>query len=131
MNIGVAEFRELIGIRENVRHSVESLELCWSCERICECEQWLVNGVVSLWLCGECVDGVCRRLEEQTGMPLHIERKHQGQAPTRHSQSGAPQIITWETARRQVWSRECPGCKAPIEKQRPSDAWKCLRCGWK
>lgn len=130
MDIGLAEFRELISIRENVHRSVESLELCWFCERICNCEQWLLNEAVPVWLCGECVGEVSCRLEERTGVPLRMERNHQGQAPDCHSQSGASRIISLETARKQVWTRACPRCKAPIEKQRPSDVWECPRCGW-
>lgn len=129
MDIGLTEFRELISIRENVRQSVESLELCWSCQRVCECEQWLVNEAVPLWLCGKCVVEVSRRVEEQTGVPLRMERSHPGQAPACRVPSGASQETSSETATGQVWMRECPRCKAPIEQPRLDDVWKCPRCG--
>ena len=44
-----------------------------------------------------------------------------------------PNLSTEEVAkaaRKQVWMRECPRCKAPIEKEQPADSWKCPRCGW-
>ena len=131
IDIRLAEFRELISIRRNVRQIVNSLELCCSCHRICECEQHFSNKVVSVWLCRECLDRVFWQLEEQTGMHLRMDQDLQEQSPSGRSQSGIPNKITSQTPRGQFWIRECPRCKAPIEKQRPSDGWKCPGCGWK
>ncbi len=39
-------------------------------------------------------------------------------------------IIPVEIAIHRMWMRECPRGKAFIEKEQPSDAWQCFRCGW-
>lgn len=48
--------RELKEMREHIRRSVDSLELCAGCQRICECEQAKVDESL-IWLCIECVLG--------------------------------------------------------------------------
>jgi len=48
--------QELKEMREHIRRTVDSLELCAACERICECEQSKVNES-ELWLCIECILG--------------------------------------------------------------------------
>jgi ribosomal protein L37AE/L43A len=40
-------------MREHIRQSVNALELCATCQRICECEQRHVNGG-DVWVCVEC-----------------------------------------------------------------------------
>lgn len=66
---------ELKQLRDNICRTVNSLELCWGCERICECEQWLVNEAVPIWLCIECLSEVSYRLQEEwsvTVSPLPV-----------------------------------------------------------
>ena len=48
-----AGIQELTQMRENIRR-MRSLELCWGCERICECEEGIVDDAAPVWLCGEC-----------------------------------------------------------------------------
>jgi hypothetical protein len=57
---------ELKEIRGRIRKSVNSLELCEVCERICECEQWLVNDV-QVWVCIECLPRDLSRLKKTAG----------------------------------------------------------------
>ena len=57
---------ELKEIRGRIRSSVNSLELCQVCERICECEQWLLNDVL-VWVCIECLSRDLRRLKKAAG----------------------------------------------------------------
>ncbi len=54
---------ELQEIRGRIRRSVNSLELCQVCERICECEQWLLNDA-QVWVCIECLPGGVGRLKK-------------------------------------------------------------------
>ena len=54
MSISIRELEELVGIREKVRRSIESLEFCWSCECIAECRPQLVDDGPEVWLCGCC-----------------------------------------------------------------------------
>lgn len=55
MTSSFAEVRELKEMRENIRHCVDSLEMCWSCQRICECEQQVVDDAAPVWLCWDCL----------------------------------------------------------------------------
>ena len=66
------EQRVLAGMSENVRVNLKMLEVCWSCERVSECQHWLVNDSVPVWLCGECVEEVSYRMADETGMPLSL-----------------------------------------------------------
>ena len=55
MDDSISEYIELKQLREHIHQSVNSLELCGHCERICECEQWIVDGLAPVWLCIECL----------------------------------------------------------------------------
>ncbi len=58
MDQAISEFRELKEMRENIHRSVNSLEICAGCDRICECEQWARDGGALRWLCFECVSNL-------------------------------------------------------------------------
>jgi hypothetical protein len=66
------ECHELRELRDHVSESVNSLELCASCERICECEQVLANEAVPVWLCIGCRLEFSYRLERLSGMPVSL-----------------------------------------------------------
>ena len=66
------DFRELVTMRENIRAKVGLLELCWSCQRVSECRQWLINEMVPVWLCTTCVDEVSYRMTDESGLPLSV-----------------------------------------------------------
>lgn len=72
MDVAPSEHGELKQMRNNIRRIVNSLESCWSYQRICECEQWLVNEVVPAWLCIDCLSEVSYRLEKQSGVPVSL-----------------------------------------------------------
>jgi hypothetical protein len=72
MDMTFQDCDELRRMRDSVRRSVNSLELCWSCQRICECEQWLANESVPLWLCTECVFEAWHRLENLSMSPVSL-----------------------------------------------------------
>ncbi len=63
MDNSLSDSQELKHMRETVSRIVNSLELCWGCDRICECEQWVANETVPVWLCIECFPEVTYRLE--------------------------------------------------------------------
>ncbi len=48
------ELKEFKEMTENIRRSVNALELCWSCQRISECEQALLDDAAPVWLCTTC-----------------------------------------------------------------------------
>ena len=54
MNTTMTELDELHEMQENIRRNVGALELCWMCQRVCECEQSLVDDAAPVWLCREC-----------------------------------------------------------------------------
>lgn len=54
MYSSLTEIEELLEMRENIRRSVEALELCWSCQRISECQQGYVDDGSIVWLCADC-----------------------------------------------------------------------------
>ena len=50
--------------KERIRQAVLALEICWRCQRITECEQYLAGNQVSVWLCRSCRQAAGRLLEE-------------------------------------------------------------------
>jgi hypothetical protein len=56
MPTALEEFVELIRMRENVRRSVDTLELCWGCQKICECQKPLGEDDEPHWLCEHCLE---------------------------------------------------------------------------
>jgi hypothetical protein len=53
MNV-LTEIEELRGLRSNIRRGVNALEVCWSCEAVCEGTAWKSAGGRTLWLCRGC-----------------------------------------------------------------------------
>jgi len=47
--------RELVQMKENVRRAVESLELCWRCQRVSECQKYVLGNMILVWLCPCCL----------------------------------------------------------------------------
>ena len=72
MELTTMEFQELITMRHNIREKVGLLELCWSCQHVSECRQWLINESIPVWLCAKCVEEVSYRMTEESGMPLSV-----------------------------------------------------------
>jgi hypothetical protein len=72
MELTAMEFKELIAMRHNIREKVGLLELCWSCQKVSECQQWLINESIPVWLCGKCVEEVSYRMTEESGLPLSV-----------------------------------------------------------
>jgi hypothetical protein len=48
------EIEELRRERSHIRSRVNALEVCWSCERICEAVAWKLEGRRRIWLCNRC-----------------------------------------------------------------------------
>ena len=51
----VKEGQEMVEMRANVRRAVESLELCWRCQRVAECQKYVLGNMVLVWLCPGCL----------------------------------------------------------------------------
>ena len=54
MQLTMTETEELSQMRDNIRRSVDALELCWSCQRVSECEPATVDDGPPVWLCSGC-----------------------------------------------------------------------------
>ncbi|MGH9784614.1 MAG: hypothetical protein ACRD88_10540 [Terriglobia bacterium] len=51
----VAVGKELAEMQENVRRVVQALELCWRCQRVSECQKYVLGSMVLVWLCPRCL----------------------------------------------------------------------------
>jgi hypothetical protein len=47
--------KELNEMQENVRRAVNALELCWRCQRVSECQKYVLGNMVLVWLCAGCL----------------------------------------------------------------------------
>jgi len=66
----LVEVQELAEMRENIRRHVDALEQCWSCQRISECQQVVVDDGAPVWLCPECREHVQLWQQASPGSPV-------------------------------------------------------------
>jgi hypothetical protein len=45
---------ELKQMKENVRRVVDSLDICWRCQNVTECQRHVLGNLVLVWLCSGC-----------------------------------------------------------------------------
>ena len=48
----------LMEMRENVHRAVCSLEVCWRCQKVSECQKYILGNLVLVWLCGGCMSEI-------------------------------------------------------------------------
>ncbi len=48
--------KEWIEMRDNIRRAVDSLELCWRCQRVSECQKYILGNTILVWLCKSCLE---------------------------------------------------------------------------
>ena len=46
---------DLAAMRENVHRAVSSLDVCWRCQRVSECQKYILGNLVLVWLCPGCI----------------------------------------------------------------------------
>ena len=126
MQNGLSQNQELKEMQDHVRRVVNSLELCWHCERICECERWAVNQAIAVWLCAECLSETLQGLAQPSEFRVSVRTA----LPKLLSDLNNSGRLPVEVERKQVWTKVCPRCKAVMEKKRSEDSWSCARCGW-
>jgi hypothetical protein len=51
----MTETEDLLEMRENVRRAVSSLDVCWRCQRVSECQKYILGNLVLVWLCKGCI----------------------------------------------------------------------------
>ena len=47
--------KDWVAMRENIRRAVSSLEVCWRCQRVSECQKYVLGNMVLVWLCQGCL----------------------------------------------------------------------------
>jgi len=67
MQVSFAEVKELGEMRDNIRRSVNALELCWRCQKVAECDQGFVDDGGPVWLCPGCFLELRTRQEHVPG----------------------------------------------------------------
>ncbi len=72
--------QEMVQMKENVRRAVEALELCWRCQRVSECQKYVLGNMVLVWLCPGC-------LMELHQPPLSSAKSRTRTAPARKAVS--------------------------------------------
>ena len=50
--------RDWVQMRENVRRAIQALEVCWRCQRVSECQKYVLGNMVLVWLCPNCLAGL-------------------------------------------------------------------------
>ena len=54
MYSSLAEMEDLREMRNNVRRGVNALDVCWSCENVCEVSRTILGDGHRVWLCPAC-----------------------------------------------------------------------------
>ena len=65
MSTDVAAHKEVLEMRKNVKRAVQSLELCWKCQKISECQKFVLGQTVLVWLCPGCMCEMEKPLPER------------------------------------------------------------------
>ena len=65
--------QDWIEMRENIRRAVGALEMCWRCQRVSECQRYILGNLVLVWLCQGCLKEM-----EQPQMPRTKRRNRVG-----------------------------------------------------
>ena len=55
MTTQVMSPQTLLEMKENVRRTVESLDVCWRCQNVTECRRHVFGNLVLVWLCTGCL----------------------------------------------------------------------------
>ncbi|MBI4480894.1 MAG: hypothetical protein HY651_12815 [Acidobacteria bacterium] len=51
----LTQAENLMEMRENIRRAVHSLDVCWRCQRVSECQKYILGNLVLVWLCQGCM----------------------------------------------------------------------------
>ena len=73
--------KDWVAMRENIRRAVDALDVCWRCQRVSECQKYILGNMVLVWLCQGCLAEM-----EQARLTPAGNRQRQFRPPkTRHS----------------------------------------------
>ncbi|MBI4461108.1 MAG: hypothetical protein HY648_13760 [Acidobacteria bacterium] len=48
--------KDWVRMRDNIQRAVLSLEVCWKCQRVTECQKYILGNMVLVWLCPCCLE---------------------------------------------------------------------------
>ena len=67
--------KEWTEMRENINRAVHSLEVCWKCQNVSECQKYVLGHTVLIWLCEGCLQqmeaGIAPRRRGQRRVNTH------------------------------------------------------------
>jgi len=61
----VAAEKEWVEMRKNIHRAVHSLEVCWKCQRVSECQKYILGHTILVWMCKGCMGELERPLPER------------------------------------------------------------------
>lgn len=57
--------KDWVRMRENIQRAVLALEVCWKCQRVTECQKYILGNMVLVWLCQGCQENMEEPRPEQ------------------------------------------------------------------
>ncbi|OFW22573.1 MAG: hypothetical protein A3H27_06445 [Acidobacteria bacterium RIFCSPLOWO2_02_FULL_59_13] len=48
--------KDWVRMRDNIQRAVLSLDICWKCQRVTECQKYILGNMVLVWLCQGCLE---------------------------------------------------------------------------
>ena len=67
--------KDWIEMRENIQKAIGSLEVCWKCQRVAECQKYVLGNMVMVWLCRKCLTELERPRLDRHGDHHHTPRR--------------------------------------------------------
>ncbi|MBI4459747.1 MAG: hypothetical protein HY648_06785 [Acidobacteria bacterium] len=68
--------RDWIAMKENIQKAISSLEVCWKCQQVSECQKYVLGNLVMVWLCNGCLADLERpRLDRRIANRPAVRRK--------------------------------------------------------
>ena len=67
--------KDWIEMRENIQKAIGSLEICWKCQRVSECQKYVLGNMVIVWLCRGCLTELERPRPDRPADHRHIPRR--------------------------------------------------------
>ena len=65
--------KDWVQMRENVRRAIQALEVCWRCQRVSECQKYVLGNMILVWLCPACLTELhqpsCNHSKKRSRLP--------------------------------------------------------------
>ncbi len=62
---------EFIKMRNNIRRAVQALDVCWKCQKVSECQKYILGHTVLVWLCNGCLSVIEKPAVERPRTRTH------------------------------------------------------------